>query len=40
MGKTMGEAKTPCSKSMALNFLAFSSSPIITGMIGVSELPG
>ena len=39
IGKMMGEAKTPFSKSMALKALALSSSPIITGMIGVSEWP-
>eukprot|EP00966_Prymnesium_polylepis_P306685 7086884-Prymnesium_polylepis.1 len=39
IGKTIGEAKTPSSNNRVLNALAFSSSPIITGMIGVSEWP-
>merc|ERR1712146_462310 len=35
----MGEAKTPSSKSRALKAFARSSSPSMTGMIGVSEWP-
>mmetsp|Transcript_7604 Transcript_7604/g.13709 ORF Transcript_7604/g.13709 Transcript_7604/m.13709 type:complete len:246 (+) Transcript_7604:137-874(+) len=39
MGKQIAEAKTPSSKSLALKALARSSSPSITGIIGVSEFP-
>ena len=39
VGKTTGWAKTPSSKSRSLNRPAVSGSPIITGVIGVSERP-
>ena len=39
IGKTIGSAKTPSSKSLALSFFAMPLSPTITGVIGVSLLP-
>ena len=39
VGKTTGWAKTPSSRSRSLNRPAVSESPIITGVIGVSERP-
>ena len=40
VGKTTGWAKTPSSKSRSLNRAAVSGSPIMTGVIGVSDAPG
>ena len=39
VGKTTGWAKTPSSMSRSLKRPAVSGSPIITGVIGVSEWP-
>ena len=38
IGKTIGSANTPSSKSLALSFLAIPLSPTITGVMGVSLL--
>ena len=38
-GKTIGWAKTPSSKSRSLNRAAVVESPIMTGVIGVSDAP-
>src|SRR6267143_5355251 len=39
MGKTIGNANTPSSKSRSLNLFAIAESPNLTGVMGVALLP-